>query len=182
MFNVTTRSTLARLSEVVRRVTAAVADSVLADKTEDVPTDPVRIRRDAVVLAGPDEVYKLIADLPRRPEWLAEIQRVDAEGVAEPGVRFTGESSLLLHDFVGESVVVGAEPGRRLTEHIVLGARLVSTWTLEPAGDGTRVRHEIDIDFPHGPLGRLERWLLCRRMMRMQRKSLRSLAALLDRA
>jgi hypothetical protein len=34
----------------------------------------------------------------------------------------------------------------------------------------------IDIDFPAGPFGRLERWILRRRLAQLQRRSLAALA------
>jgi len=120
----------------------------------------------------------VLADLSSRPNWLAELRQVDAPpGPAAVGTRFTGESSLLFHDFAGVSEVVVAEPGRALEEHVVLGARMVSRWTLDRDGaTRTRVTHVIDIDFPTGPLGRIERWVLRRRLGQLQRRSLRALA------
>ena len=127
--------------------------------------------------------YALVADVARRPEWLRELKRVDGPGrpVVE-GDRFQGESSLLLHDFIGTSEVTKAEPGRALVEEVVLGARFVSEWTFEPAGHGATVTHRVDIDFPGGPFGRLERWVLRRRLAAMQRSSLRALAEAVSRA
>ncbi len=120
----------------------------------------------------------MLADLSSRPGWLAELRRVEAPpGQATTGTRFTGESSLLFHDFAGVSEVVVAEPGRTLEEHVLLGARMVSRWTLErDSASTTRVTHVIDIDFPTGPLGRLERWVLRRRLAQLQRRSLAALA------
>lgn len=145
-------------------------------------TEPLRIERSVTVAAGPDEVYEVLADIGRRPQWLAELRRVDAP--AEPvqaGTRFEGQSSLLFHDFVGTSEVLRAEAGRALAEQVYLGARFVSEWQLDATADGTRLRHTVAIDFPDGPLGRLERWVLRRRMARMQQKSLEALTDLLRR-
>ena len=131
-----------------------------------------------MVGADAGAVYAVLADLSSRPNWLAELRKVDAPpGPATAGTRFTGESSLLFHDFAGVSEVVVAEPGRALEEHVLLGARMVSRWTLENDGVArTRVTHEIDIDFPTGPLGRIERWVLRRRLGQLQRRSLAALA------
>ena len=122
----------------------------------------------------------MLADLSSRPDWLAELRHVDAPpGPATVGTRFTGQSSLLFHDFAGVSEVVVAEPGKTLEEHVLLGARMVSRWTLERHADSdarTRVTHVIDIDFPTGPLGRIERWVLRRRLGQLQRRSLAALA------
>ncbi len=131
-----------------------------------------------MVGADPGAVYAVLADLSSRPEWLSELRRVDAPpGPAVEGTRFTGQSSLLFHDFAGASEVVAAEPGKVLEEHVVLGASMTSRWTLEQdGGSTTRVTHVIDIDFPAGPLGRLERWVLRHRLAQLQRRSLATLA------
>lgn len=139
---------------------------------------PLRIERSVAVDAAPDEVYDLLADIGRRPEWLAELRRVEPPSApVAVGTRFEGQSSLLFHDFVGTSEVQRAERGRSLAEQVYLGARFVSEWELDATGGGTRVRHTVAIDFPDGPLGRLERWVLRRRMARMQEQSLAALAS-----
>jgi uncharacterized protein YndB with AHSA1/START domain len=143
--------------------------------------EQIWLRADGVVPGTPEAVWAAVADVRRRPAWLAELRRVDdGEGPAEPGTRFTGQASLLGHDLLGHGVVHEAEVGRVLVEEIVLGARLVSTWTFEAEGDGTRTRvgHALVIDYPRGPLGGLERWLVRRRLARMQRTSLAALASL----
>lgn len=139
----------------------------------------IRLHRTGTVPGEPDDVYGIVADVARRPEWLRELRHVVAPaGPVTEGVRFEGQSSLLLHDFIGTSDVVRAEPGRALVEQVVLGARFTSAWTFEAAPGGTLVTHHVDIDFPGGPLGRLERWVLRRRLSVMQRASLEALAQL----
>lgn len=140
----------------------------------------MRIERAVTVAADPGRVYEVVADIARRPEWLQELRRVDApEGPIEVGTRFTGVSSLLFHQFVGESEVVRVEPDRVLAERIVVGTRLTSEWELTPTANGTTVRHCLVIELPGGPLSALERWVLRRRMASMQKASLAALAKLL---
>ena len=71
------------------------------------------------------------------------------------------------------------EPAKLLAEEVIIGARFVSRWELAAAPDGrsTTVRHAIDVQFPAGPFSSLERWVLRRRLLRMQRQSLENLAA-----
>jgi uncharacterized protein YndB with AHSA1/START domain len=135
-----------------------------------------------VVAAPPEAVYAVVADLRGRPGWLRELVHVDpTAGTAEPGTRFEGESRLFLHRFPGSSVVVRAEPGRALAERVHLGARLVSEWSFEPTGDGrTRVQHSMDVVLPGGPLGRIERFLLRRRVASLQRAALEALDSLVS--
>jgi uncharacterized protein YndB with AHSA1/START domain len=127
--------------------------------------------------ASPEALFTVVADPARRPQWLAELQEVDTPpGPAVAGTRFSGKSSVLFHDFIGDSEVVSAEAPHRLSEQVVIGARFTSTWTFEPAGDGsTRVVHRIEIDYPGGPFSWLEKRLLAWRLRRTQRQSLAAL-------
>ncbi len=137
----------------------------------------VFVDQSSAVTATPDEVWACIADPSIRPGWMTELRRVEATpGPVSVGDRFTGQSSILLHDFIGSSEVTEAEPGRLLTEEVVIGARFVSRWEVVAEGRGTRVRHVIDVQFPAGPFSAIERWVLRRRLMQMQRTSLRNLA------
>jgi hypothetical protein len=108
---------------------------------------------------------------------MTELKQVDADpGPLSVGDRFCGESSILLHDFIGASEVKEAEPARLLAEEVVIGARFVSRWEIVAAGGTSSVHHTIDVDFPAGPFSWIERWVLRRRLLRMQRASLRNLA------
>ena len=133
---------------------------------------------EAVVTAAAADVYDVIADVRSRPAWMTELQRVDAEpGPAAPGDRFDGEAALLKHRFIGRSEVTGAVPGQWLEERVVIGARFTSRWEVVAGEGGTVIRHHLDVEFPRGPLGWLGRWILRSRLRRMQRSSLRQLAA-----
>ena len=144
------------------------------------PQRPVSAHHVEEVPASPDAVWALVAEPAGRPAWMTELRRVDAPpGEVEVGDRFVGESSILLHDFIGASEVTEVERTKVLVEEVVIGARFVSRWELAATADGsgTTVRHAIDVEFPAGPFSRLERWVLRRRLLRMQRASLRNLAA-----
>lgn len=144
------------------------------------PQRPVSVDHVQEVAATTESVWSVVADPSQRPAWMTELRRVDAApGEVEVGDRFLGESSILLHDFVGASEVTAAEAPKLLAEEVVIGARFVSRWELVPSADGTRtsVRHTIDVEFPAGPFSWLERWVLRRRLLRMQQASLRNLAA-----
>jgi hypothetical protein len=108
---------------------------------------------------------------------MTELVAVDAApGLVTAGDRFDGRSRILAHDFLGASEVTDVQPCCHLEEQVVIGARFVSRWTLAPQADGTtQVHHTIDVDFPEGPFSALERWVLRRRLLRMQRQSLRNL-------
>ena len=137
-------------------------------------SDPLRIEHDVVVKrASSEALFAFVAEPTRRPEWLPELNSV--EPITES--RFAGRSALFGHEFAGESEVVRSETPEVLSERVVIGARFTSTWTFEPTAEGgTRVRHEIALDAPSGPLGRISRRVLRWRLRRMQRESLAALA------
>jgi uncharacterized protein YndB with AHSA1/START domain len=138
---------------------------------------PISVAHVADVPASPGEVWACIADPTARPAWMTELHRVDAApGPLAVGDRFNGESSILLHDFIGTSEVTESEPGRSIAEEVVIGARFVSRWEVTATGAGSSVHHTIEVQFPAGPFSPLERWVLRRRLLRMQRVSLRNLA------
>jgi hypothetical protein len=143
-----------------------------------VSTHPISVDHAADVPAPPAAVWALLADPTRRPSWMTELKRVDAvPGPLAVGDRFEGQSSILLHDFIGASEVTDAEPDALLVEEVVIGARFISRWEVSASGAGSStVRHTIDVQFPDGPFSPLERWVLRRRLLRMQRASLRNLA------
>ena len=141
------------------------------------PPLPLSVDHATDVTASPDEVWAMLADPSTRPSWMTELVEVDAApGQVAVGDRFNGRSSILFHDFIGASEVTEAEPARHLAEEVVIGARFVSRWEVSPTSSGTRVRHTIDVEFPAGPFSPLERWVLRRRLLRMQRQSLANLA------
>lgn len=141
------------------------------------PSSPLSVDHAADVAAPPEAVWAVLADPSTRPSWMTELAEVDAApGPVGVGDRFNGRSSILFHDFIGASEVTVAEPGRRLAEEVVIGARFVSRWEVEATSAGARVHHTIDVEFPSGPFSALERWILRRRLLRMQRQSLANLA------
>lgn len=143
-------------------------------------------RHSVVVASAPDVVYAVVADGSARSDWLPEL--ASTEGAPprplERGDRFTGYPSLLGHRFVSTSEVTEADPAVRIAERVVIGAGLTTEWVFEPVDDGraTRVSQSMVIDYPAGVFGRLARWVLARRVDRLQREALRRLAALAEAA
>jgi uncharacterized protein YndB with AHSA1/START domain len=133
------------------------------------------------IAAPPDDVYARIADPRQRSAWLPELETTDApDRPVERGDRFLGVASVAGHRVVGHSEVVAASAAAgRLEERVVVGARFTTSWTVTPHrdGQGCRVTHAIDFDYPRGLLGPLERWVLGRWAGRLQRAGLQRLAA-----
>lgn len=139
----------------------------------------LRVAETGLVGAPAELVYGLIADMKEHharflPPALKDL-RVEQGGYGAgtryrvTGVFLGGEREL--HMRVDEP-----EPGRVLTESH-LDSPLVTTWTVEPVTDGTRVTIETVWPSAGGIGGLLERLLAPRAMARVYREELR----LLDR-
>jgi hypothetical protein len=143
----------------------------------------MRIESAATTTVPAKTLYATIADLRHRPQWLHEMSDVDAPaGPIHAGTRFTANSSLLLHTFHGVSDVKHADGDGTLVEEVHLGARFVSTWSVEPTATGSVVRHRIDLDLPTGPLGWAARLVLGWRLRRMSRRSLKLLSEVVSQS
>jgi uncharacterized protein YndB with AHSA1/START domain len=136
----------------------------------------MRIEHEATASATPAAVYEWIAEPRRRPRWLQELRVVDAPpGEVTKGEVFSGRSRAFGHEMSGLSHIVDLHENVSLTEHVVVGVGLRSTWTLAEDGGGTRVHHRLDIDAPGGFLAPLEKLVLRWWLGRMQRRSLAAL-------
>lgn len=139
------------------------------------------LRRTAVIPGAAANVRELIVNPRRRAEWLPELDITGApDRPLVAGDAFEGYASLLGHRFAGRSDVIAADD-RSIEERVVIGARITTRWDLIAAGDGsTEVTHTLDVEFPRGPFGWLERWVLTRRLATMQRDEMRRLAGAVE--
>ena len=95
---------------------------------------------DAVDIAKPQElVYALVRDLERGPEWQPSLESVDVHAGTEvrrvAGFRQTAKF-LVLEDDPPRRLVISSEGGP---------AKVRATFELEPEGDGTRVKFELEL-------------------------------------
>ena len=139
----------------------------------------LRVAETGLVGAPAELVYGLIADMKEHharflPPALKDLRVEQGGNGAGTTYRVTGVflgGERELHMRVDEP-----EPGRVLTESH-LDSPLVTTWTVEPAADGTRVTIETVWPSAGGLGGLLERLLAPRAMAKVYREELR----LLDR-
>ena len=95
--------------------------------------------------APAEEVYDLVADLPRMGEWSPECERVEwapGSSGAAPGARFTGHNRNGHRRWSTHGTVTVAERGRELTFEIRSVLNMpVSQWSyrFEPTPEGCRV-------------------------------------------
>jgi uncharacterized protein YndB with AHSA1/START domain len=111
------------------------------------------LRAEGDVAAPPEQVWALLTDLSRMPDWSPELVRMVP---LKPGGLRVGQWYLGINRRKGvvwptRSVVAEVEPGRRLTwDTRSSGARWI--WELEPGEDGgTRVVHRRPV--PRGITG-----------------------------
>jgi len=106
-----------------------------------------------VVRAAPDEIYDLVADMPRMGEWSPECQAVEWEGDATgpvEGARFvghnrTGPRGLIRWSRRGR--VLRADRGREFAFATEEGGREGVVWRyrFEAVPDGTRVTESYEV-------------------------------------
>lgn len=96
------------------------------------------------VAVPPEQLYAMVADVTRTPEWSPETHSTEwSEGSsrAVPGARFVGRNRFGAVRWSMACVIEVAEPGRELTWSTVLMGRRITRWTyrFEPRDGGTEV-------------------------------------------
>ena len=118
----------------------------------------MKIEEQIEIARPPEQVYAVVADLERGPEWQPTLVRVDAE-------RGTEVRRIAGHERESRFEVTRAEPPRlfEIVSHDG-PVRAWATFELEPAGAGTRVRFSLVLELSGalrfaGPMlrGRAER-------------------------
>jgi uncharacterized membrane protein len=128
------------------------------EMTENQMTQSTRwwLRQDShsVMIAAPaDQIYALVADMPRMGEWSPECQRVEwldgssgpAEGATFIGHNHTGPRGLIKWSRRGR--VLTADPGREFAFATEEGGKdgVVWRYAFEPVDGGTRVTESYEI-------------------------------------
>jgi hypothetical protein len=132
----------------------------------------------AVVDAGPETVYALVADVTRTPDFSPEVVSCRwLDGATGPavGARFEAVNSASgSRAWKNRPVVTVADPGREFafSRTEPLAGTIVWRYRFEPAGDGTRVVESYEVERPVTRLG----WLLIEKVYggRDRRAALRS--------
>lgn len=107
---------------------------------------PAPITASVEISAGPDEVWAVVSDVARMPEFSPELRRLYVIGSKEPrvGMNLVGINRRGLVAWPTTSKVVRFEPGRAVAWKTRESG---ATWTyeLEPTGSGTRVTGRRDL-------------------------------------
>jgi hypothetical protein len=134
-----------------------------------------RVSESETIAAPPARVYAVIADYRQHhprivpPEYFHKLE-VLAGGVGA-GTRTRFEMSVLGRTRVFEHVVSEPEPGRVLVEADEDGSN-ATTFTVDPAGSGTRLTIATELDSRAGATGYLERLVSSMFLRKVYRREL----------
>lgn len=134
------------------------------------------VEESVVVARPPAEVYDVVADLERGPEWQSSLESVDVE-------RGTEVRTFAGHRREGSfEVTEDVRPERFGIESRAGSVRARALFMLTPVGEGTRVEARLDLDLGvGGASGRLAAAVLRGRVAREARQNLERLKGLLER-
>jgi uncharacterized membrane protein len=133
------------------------------------------VEESVVVARRPEEVYDLVADLERGPEWQSSLEGVDVARGTE--VRSFGGRQREATFRVTEQ----DRPNRFGIESRTGSVEAHALFTLAPVGEGTRVDFRLDLELGVGVTGgRLAAAVIRGRVAREARQNLERLKELLE--
>jgi len=96
-------------------------------------------RSEVFIAAPPEEVWSLISDLERGPEWsLVTLEcKLTSEGPPGLGSTYRSLSRFVASRVTTEQEIVEWEPPRRMVSKVVKGGESTFTQICEPEGEGT---------------------------------------------
>jgi uncharacterized membrane protein len=96
-------------------------------------------RSEVFIVAPPEEVWSLISDLERGPEWsLVTLEcKLTSKGPPGLGSRYRALSKFVASRLTTEQEIVEWEPPRRMVSRVVKGGESTFTQLCEPKGEGT---------------------------------------------
>lgn len=118
----------------------------------------MRVGREVVLPVPPAAAWAALTDWERQAEWMRDADRVDVVSPQREGLGTTvAVRTRVLHVplFTERLEVVGWDPPRELRIAHRSFVRGTGTWSLEPAGTGTRFRWVEEILLPVPVLGEL---------------------------
>ena len=118
----------------------------------------MRVGREVVLPVSPAAAWAALTDWERQAEWMRDADRVEVVSPqrAGPGTTVAVRTRVLHVPLFTERLeVVGWDPPRELRIAHRSFVRGTGTWSLEPAGTGTRFRWVEEISLPVPLLGEL---------------------------
>jgi uncharacterized protein YndB with AHSA1/START domain len=106
----------------------------------------------ATAAAGPEQVWKLVVDLPRYAEWLTMHEGFtgDVPATLSEGTAYRQRVKLMgMPAEMAWQVTTADEPGRlELAGDGPMGVKAKNRFIIEPAGDGTQITYEMEFAGP----------------------------------
>jgi len=129
----------------------------------------VRFEFHDVVDAGPDAVFAIIADVPRKHEWVSEVvaSRLTSDGPLGPGTTFEDTVRFLGRTSVVPTAFTEFDPPRKIVyRHLGGPIRAELRYAMAPVDAGTELTVSIDAELPGylRPLTPILRGVMSRQM------------------
>jgi uncharacterized protein YndB with AHSA1/START domain len=98
-----------------------------------------RAESEVFIAASPEEVWAVISDLERGPEWSVVTLECQLTSDGPPGLGCTyrSVSKFVASEVTTEHEIVEWEPPRRMVSRVIKGAESTFTQTCEPRGEGS---------------------------------------------
>lgn len=109
-----------------------------------------RAQSEVFVAATPEDVWALISDLERGPEWsVVTLQcEITSGKPAEVGCTYRSVSKFAASKITTEHEIVEWDPPHRMVTSITKGAESKVTWTCQPQDGGTLLTMSNEFDVP----------------------------------
>jgi uncharacterized protein YndB with AHSA1/START domain len=101
----------------------------------------IRIEAGVDIARPPAEVFAVVTDVARHPDWSSGVERVIelSDAAVTPGTTWTQFSRILGREFEVHAKVIGHVPDRRFEYSVDKPARIEMLWRLEPTPQGTHL-------------------------------------------
>ena len=109
------------------------------------------------------------------PEWQSEIVTTEGPDELRVGDHVTGDAHMLGF-LVGGRADVASVDDTGLQQDVIVGIRMKVAYSIARDANGWTVTHRLLADLPGGPWGRVLSFFLARRLRKMQRELLSTLA------
>jgi uncharacterized protein YndB with AHSA1/START domain len=109
----------------------------------------IEIEKSTVVRRPTDEVFEFVADQLNAPRWqsgILEVRRL-TDGPPAVGTRHTFTRTLMGKRMTGENEYVAFQPGKRVEFRTTSGPRLLASYAVTAAPEGTRLTATLHVDF-----------------------------------
>ncbi len=113
------------------------------------------VQSEIFIAAAPEEVWALISDLERGPEWSVVTLRceITSERPPGPGCTYRAVSKFVASKITTEHEIVEWVPPHRIVIKVIKGAESTFTQTCEPEGEGTVLTMSNEFAVPSGVPG-----------------------------